>query len=247
MRSYHAARALFSFLAFCAWTVVIIGVLVGVLGAGGGSRYGGAGTGLLAMAPGIGIAISGLILVAFSQMGRANVDTAEYTQQMLKVARNQLEVSKQSLKQGVAFSKSYSSLNKETLQNPGHASKPVNQDNASPSQEEPIPNSGKKVSYNGHVITETSGIFHVRDAEFRQIKHARAYIDLQNEKENLAKQIATLNANQIPKFTPITSAASKETIAKPVVGPAPFTPVANLKRAKQYFEQIGMRSENDDD
>ncbi len=50
------------------------------------------------MVPGIGIGITGFILVAFVQMGRATVDTAEYTQQMLKLSRDQLEVSKQSLK-----------------------------------------------------------------------------------------------------------------------------------------------------
>lgn len=113
MRSYEAARSLFSFLAFCAWAVVIIGVLVALIGAGGGSRYGGAGAGLLAMAPGIGIGISGLILVAFVQMGRAGVDTAEYTQQMLKIARDQLEVSKQSLNPGGTMSKSFSSIQKK--------------------------------------------------------------------------------------------------------------------------------------
>lgn len=96
MRSYETARFLFSFLAFCAWSVVILGVLVALIGAGGGSKFAGASAGLLAMAPGLGIVLSGLILVAFVQMGRANVDTAEYTQQMLKISREQLEVSKQS-------------------------------------------------------------------------------------------------------------------------------------------------------
>jgi len=113
MRSYEAARTLFSFLAFCAWSVVIIGVLVALIGAGGGSRYGGAGAGLLAMAPGIGIGISGLILVAFVQMGRAGVDTAEYTQQMLKIARDQLEISRQSLSGTVQQSKGFNSVKKQ--------------------------------------------------------------------------------------------------------------------------------------
>lgn len=96
MRSYEAARSLFSFLAFCAWSVVVIGVLAGLIGAGGASQYGGASAGFLAMVPGIGIVLAGLLLLAFVQMGRAGVDTAEYTQQMLKISREQLEVSKQS-------------------------------------------------------------------------------------------------------------------------------------------------------
>jgi hypothetical protein len=98
MRSYEAARSLFSFLAFVAWSVVVIGVLVALIGMGSVSQYAGGGAGLLATVPGIGIAITGFILVAFVQMGRATVDTAEYTQQMLKIARDQLEVSRQGLK-----------------------------------------------------------------------------------------------------------------------------------------------------
>jgi hypothetical protein len=97
MRSYEVARTLFSFLAFCAWSIVVVGGLVALIGAGGGSRYGGAGAGLLAMVPGLSIGIAGLLLVAFVQIGRATVDTAEYTQQMLKISRDQLEISKQGL------------------------------------------------------------------------------------------------------------------------------------------------------
>lgn len=97
MRSYEAARSLFSFLAFIAWSVVVIGVIIALVSAAGASQYGGGGAGLLALIPGIGIGITGFILVAFVQMGRATVDTAEYTQQILKVSRDQLQVSKQSL------------------------------------------------------------------------------------------------------------------------------------------------------
>ena len=98
MRSYEAARSLFSFLGFIAWSVIVIGVLVALVGAGSVSQYAGGGAGLLAMVPGFGIAIAGFILLAFVQMGRAGVDTAEYTQQMLKISRDQLEVSRQALK-----------------------------------------------------------------------------------------------------------------------------------------------------
>ena len=83
---------------FGAWSIVVIGVLIAVIGGGGVTRYAGAGAGLLAMAPGIGVGIAGILLVAFVQIGRATVDTAEYTQQMLKISRDQLEVSKQGLK-----------------------------------------------------------------------------------------------------------------------------------------------------
>ena len=210
MRSYEAARTLFSFLAFCAWSVVIIGVLVALIGAGGGSRYGGAGAGLLAMVPGIGIGIAGLLLLAFVQMGRAGVDTAEYTQQMLKISRDQLDVSKQSLKQGDAFQKSYSSLNKETKdtpQNPGYTSKAAKPEKAAPSLETPISNYGKKTSYNGHAISEANGIFHVENAEFRQIEHAKDHIDMLCEKDEMMAKLAELSAAAIPQLDPITRQA----------------------------------------
>lgn len=206
MRSYEAARSLFSFLAFCAWSVVVIGVLVALIGAGGGSRYGGAGAGLLAMVPGIGIAIAGLLLLAFVQMGRAGVDTAEYTQQMLKISRDQLDVSKQSLKQGDAFQKSYSSLNKETKDTPqksGYGAKTTKPEKAAPSLETPVSNYGKKTSYNGHAISEANGMFHVANAEFRQIEHAKEHIDMLCEKDEMMAKIAELSATAIPQLEPV--------------------------------------------
>ena len=213
MRSYEAARSLFSFLAFCAWSVVILGVLVALIGAGGGSRYGGAGAGLLAMVPGIGICLAGLLLVAFVQMGRANVDTAEYTQQMLKIARDQLEVSQQSLKQGDAFQKSYSTLNKdnnETPQNSRYALNNDNQEDAAPNRETLISNYGKKTSYNGHAISEANGIFHVENAEFRQLEHAKAHIDMLCEKTDMMDKIAELSAVASPELKPISSQTDSE-------------------------------------
>lgn len=78
MRSYQAARSLFSFLGLIAWLVIIAGIIAAMAGAGGGSQFGGAAAGMFAMAPGIGIVIAGFFLLAFVQMGRASVDTAEY-------------------------------------------------------------------------------------------------------------------------------------------------------------------------
>ena len=119
MRSYEAARSLFSFLAFIAWSVVVIGVIVALVSAVGASKYGGGGAGLLAMVPGIGIGITGFILVAFVQMGRATVDTAEYTQQMLKIARDQLEVTRQALNPGNRDVASFATKVEETNEQAG--------------------------------------------------------------------------------------------------------------------------------
>lgn len=110
MRSYEAARSLFGILAFLAWAVVAIGVVAAFIGAESVPSYAGDEMVLLALAPGIGIGILGLVLVAFVQMGRANVDTAEYTQQMLKISRDQLDVSRQALKQGASAPEGFADM-----------------------------------------------------------------------------------------------------------------------------------------
>lgn len=110
MRSYEAARSLFGILAFLAWAVVAIGVVAAFIGAESVPSYAGDEMVLLALAPGIGIGILGLVLVAFVQMGRANVDTAEYTQQMLKISRDQLDVSRQALKQGASAPQGFAGM-----------------------------------------------------------------------------------------------------------------------------------------
>ncbi len=109
MRSYDAARGLFSFLAFIAWSAVVVGVIAAFGGAQMRTGFGGA-VGIMGALPGIGIAILGLFQVAIIQAARATVDTAEYTQQMLKIARDQLEVSKQSLKQGERIETGFGAL-----------------------------------------------------------------------------------------------------------------------------------------
>lgn len=109
MRSYDAARGLFSFLAFIAWSAVVVGVIAAFGGAQMRTGLDGA-VGIMGALPGIGIAILGLFQVAVIQAARATVDTAEYTQQMLKIARDQLDVSIQSLKQGERIETGFSAL-----------------------------------------------------------------------------------------------------------------------------------------
>lgn len=173
MRSYETARTLFKFLAFCAWTVVVLGVIVALLGAGSVSQYASGGAGLLAMVPGLGIALAGLLLVAFVQIGRANVDTAEYTQQMLKISRDQLEVSKQSLKQDDTFQKNYASLKMETQDAPKdeafspktHKTAVVNKIDANITE------------YKGMLITKSNDTYFCNEIPFSKLQSAKKYID----------------------------------------------------------------------
>lgn len=175
MRSYEAARSLFSFLAFCAWSVVIIGVLVALVAGEGGSRYGG-GAGLLAMVPGIGFGLAGLLLVAFVQMGRATVDTAEYTQQMLKVARDQLEVSKQALNQGSAVGKSFVGITEKSKPSSRHSTHGGHAAELN-SVDQPVSSIEREISHQVHTIPEIEERFHVDGKDFASVEHAKNYVE----------------------------------------------------------------------
>ena len=104
MQNYGTARSVFSFVEFVAWCAVIIGVIVALIAAGAAGKSGFMGsargaTAFIAAMPGMLLAFLGFIGVLLCQTGRAAVDSAEYGQQMLKIARDQLDVSKQALRQ----------------------------------------------------------------------------------------------------------------------------------------------------
>lgn len=123
MKSYEAARGLFSFMSFCAWAIIVLGVIIGLMGASAAQSFGGNPNPLqvvLGALPGIVMAISGLLGLAMVQMGRSSVDTAEYAQQSLAVSRDQLEISRQILEQSTTRSASYKT-DKRTAPNPTSA------------------------------------------------------------------------------------------------------------------------------
>lgn len=109
MRDYSVARNLLGLIEFFLWMGVLAGVGIAFSSVGVASRSFGT-PGFLAAIPGIAIGLLSLFGVAITQMGRATVDSAEYGQQSLKVARDQLEVSKQALKQDKAIQTSFAAL-----------------------------------------------------------------------------------------------------------------------------------------
>ena len=119
MRSYEAARGLFSFLGICSWGIIIVGGIVAMAATAAiGSAMGGNAAGmklLLAALPGAGISLLGLYGLALVQMARAGVDSAEYGQQSLGVARQQLEVSREALTQGKQLAASYAALKPQQM------------------------------------------------------------------------------------------------------------------------------------
>ncbi|MEN8131465.1 MAG: hypothetical protein ABFS45_14990 [Pseudomonadota bacterium] len=88
--SYHTARTTGSILSFAGWLVVVgggIGVVVGIITAVQGGQAGMVGGSITA---GLSVitAVVGLILVAFGQVVRASVDTANRTGQIVELLRS---------------------------------------------------------------------------------------------------------------------------------------------------------------
>jgi hypothetical protein len=182
MRSYEAARSLFSFLGFLAWSVIIIGIIMAMIAGGGVSSFYGAGPALIAAAPGIGIALTGFILVAFVQMGRATVDTAEYTQQMLKISRDQLQVSKQSLKTQNAAPQTFAAAPQtEANHDPKNSFATRVDKTPAPQQEvetaEPAQPVDKSTVYKGKTIRAEQGKYLYGGIPFATLLAAKDYID----------------------------------------------------------------------
>ena len=98
MKSYQTARRICSFLEFLGWSTVAGGIIIAFAMGQSVNPYAPPAAALTAAVPGIVIAIVALFCVGGVQGWRSSVDTAEYTQQMLKIARDQLEVSRQSLR-----------------------------------------------------------------------------------------------------------------------------------------------------
>lgn len=89
---YKTARAIAYILAFLGWVAVVVGIIVAIVGANTVLRYsdGPAITVLWAMAPGLGTAWSGLLMVAFAQVTRAIADNADHTHKILELIQSRV-------------------------------------------------------------------------------------------------------------------------------------------------------------
>jgi len=98
LRSYAVARKIFSILEFVGWAGVVLGVCMVLTVFTPALQYGDEIIKLGLLAMGIASSLTGLFFVGSVQSWRADVDSAEYGQQALKIARDQLEISRQGLK-----------------------------------------------------------------------------------------------------------------------------------------------------
>lgn len=135
MRSYEAARGWFSLLELLSWCIIVGGVLF-ALALGNEAqtlarayRQDAGTAAFLAAIPGLIVGFCGFLFLVGVQVGRATVDCAEYAQQTLKVTREQLEISKQALKQGEQVKQGFAALSAQreqpSVQAAGYAAAPT--------------------------------------------------------------------------------------------------------------------------
>ncbi len=86
--NYSTAIGVANILMYCGWFIVAIGIIAAFMGLGSISKYATGLQILISTGPGIGVAISGLFMVATSQVTRAVVDTADNSREMLKLLQN---------------------------------------------------------------------------------------------------------------------------------------------------------------
>ena len=193
MRNYATARGIFSLLEFVGWVTVIGGVILAIAFGNSVGKYARPEAAVSAVLPGLIVALFGLLFVGAVQAWRASVDTAEYTQQMLKIARDQLEVSRQTLAGGKIDVPTFASNMDEAETKTGSSfanavvSDTDGRTGAKPSvegQDEnalPAPESSKTphetVEYRGYKIDQSAAGFLAQGVHFDTLELAKKNID----------------------------------------------------------------------
>jgi len=179
MRNYQVARKIFSFMEFCGWSLVVLGLLSGLGMAASVSEYAGAGAAVSSfLIGGMGAGV-GLIFVGFVQAGRATVDTAEYTQQMLQIARDQLELSRRGLNSANDVPQSFSAA--ASKNEPAVSSQYQTAETKTPPRNEPEPPVTEipenATMYNGRAIEKKGNRYIVEGASFLTLGNAKRHIN----------------------------------------------------------------------
>lgn len=186
MRSYQAARTYFSILEVFAWSIIVLGAIVAfaalVALAELSRNFGGPSVaGLAGLLPGMSIIFAGIMGLVVAQIGRAGVDSAEYAQQNLKVARETLDVSKQALKQGASADPSYAARQAAKADLTGAAAQAAGASFANPPTGQTSASSAAPYQYQGRDIGYDGGRYHVEHQSFETLALAQAYIDRMDE------------------------------------------------------------------
>lgn len=166
MHEYRTARTIFGFVEFCAWGTVVVGGIVILAGAAGGGGLMGRGGGILGALPGVFIVFLGILGVMLVQIGRASVDTAEMTGQMLNISKEQLRLAK-----APQVAPKASPQPKPSLAKPTSAPAPAREQSSSQ------PSGANVTEYQGKSIEQRDGLVFVGEHCFGSIAAAKRHID----------------------------------------------------------------------
>lgn len=217
MQNYGTARSTFSLVEFVSWAAVIIGILIALMLAGAAGKSGFMGsargaTAFIAAMPGMVLVFLGFLGVLFCQIGRATVDSAEYGQQMLKIARDQLEVSKQALRQSNDMVASFASLKVAPEASAAAPTASFRRAFAEADNTENQPQKNGRAAipeaapdlntivHGGQKIVKHEGLFWIEKTAFKSVDLAKAHIDGQSAPEPAkSSEVTTYNGKQIIK------------------------------------------------
>ncbi|MEL7190606.1 MAG: hypothetical protein AAGK17_13720 [Pseudomonadota bacterium] len=178
--NYDAARNVLGLAEFLMWGGVAVGALIALTGATAATNSFGGVTAIAGAIPGLSLALASFIGVVLIQMAKANVDTADYTYQMLDVSRQNLEVSKQVQKSGAKAPATFAELaEKEGAKAPPITAQPKASyaDTAKPANEPTLSaNPNKVMDYRGSEITKSAHGYHVDGQTFENIALAQSFI-----------------------------------------------------------------------
>lgn len=191
MRSYQAARSSFNFMEFMARAAILLGICIGfvsVVAINQPWQFGvSVGLAIAGLIAGILVVMMGFFLLVNAQSGRASVDSAEYAQQSLKLARDQFEISKEMLQ-----------LAKREAKAPGYdsISAPAGQlQNISFDTNAAAPTAAAAgrtpIEHLGHQIAHTEEGYQVRDKSFPSLIEAKAFVGELIKREREPAPVAT--------------------------------------------------------
>lgn len=181
-KQYGTARSLLSFAEFVAWIGILVGVAFAFFAFDKGlhSIYGGTNiaAGVIASMPGAAIAFMGIIVVAFVQMGRAGIDTAEMTRELVTLNRRQLEIASSSY--GLfqrASEAAKTSGSQAPLNQPGDPATPGSIDPSGVQQPQATYKPNWPSDSNKPAIENRAGVYVVNGQQFRTEQAAIEYRD----------------------------------------------------------------------
>jgi len=180
MRSYESARRSFGAMEFFAKALIVVGVLATIPAIIATEDRGP--LALLGAVPGVAMMAMGFFGQAYAQTARASVDSAEYGQQTLALAREQLDISKQMLRlaQGTEPEATYTDEPAKTEDLPD-----ISFDTEAPEVETTPPD--RLHPYSGKKIEERAGSFQIDGKSYPTLNDAKLAVDGARHRAALAK------------------------------------------------------------